>query len=448
MEIFRAKPQKDWIESLSESVTPIFEAKMKQNMELAGQLKSQQLMMQLQESMKQKQAEKDYQAMVAAGADPIQARQYANSQYGEIAFKDILKRPQVERYNQSLQEYMNQYANRNQPPEYMQMQPIEQPIGQGSSVEVPTTGMVQQSVKPTTLNKVLGQPTLDNISNFGSSKRLNPPNVQGLDPRQSETLMKQYIDNVQHEDIMREQQLRRLQREGQHADKMTLAIDQQESPYWNELEKENNQGHANILKYKALEDLMETGNLSDPDWVSAVNFLTQHSIGKAINANVLLTPEDENYNKILKEFMTGISKTFGGKVSNMELQQYMQKFPTLLNTQEGRTRIVRDLLDFAQIPLDKYKIADRIRANNNYFLPKGFSSMVEKEFEPYWKMYETKMRQTHLGTWELPNLNDPKIKEEYPEKSKIYDTKNRKSFIVKNGEWFPIKEKGKSNARK
>lgn len=444
MEIFRAKPQKDWIESLSEAVTPLFESKIKQNMELAGQLKSQQLMMQLQESMKQKQAEKDYLAMVAAGADPIQAKQYANSQYGEIAFKDILKRPQTERYNQSLQEYMNQYANRNQPPENMQLQSI----GQGSSTEVPAADIAQQTVQKTTLNKVLGQPTSENISNFGSSKRLNPPNVQGLDPKQSEALMKQYIDNIQHEDIVREQQLRRLQREGQHADKMTLAIDKQESPYWDELVTENNQSHANILKYKALEDLIETGNMSDPDWVSAVNFLTQHSIGKVINANVLLTPEDENYNKILKEFMTGISKTFGGKVSNMELQQYMQKFPTLLNTPEGRTRIVRDLLDFAQIPLDKYKVADRIRANNNYFLPKGFSSMVEKEFEPYWKIYETKMRQTHLGTWELPNLNDPAIKKEYPEGSKVYDTKNRKKFIVKNGEWFPIKEKGKSNARK
>jgi hypothetical protein len=444
MDIFREEPEKNWAQGLAEAVKPVADAYLQQNLQLASQMKAQQLMMQLQESMKQRQDEKDYQAMVAAGADPMQARRYANSRYGEIAFKDILKRPQIERYNQALQEYMNQYANRNQTPENMQTQPI----GQGSPIAEPSTGIIQQPAQQTSLNKVLGQPTSDNISNFGSSKRLNPPNVQGLDPKQSETLMKQYIDNVQHEDIVREQQLRRLQREGQHVDKMTLAIDKQESPYWNELLTEYNQGHANILKYKALEDLIETGNLSDPDWVSAVNFLTQHSIGKAINANVLLTPEDENYNKVLKEFMTGISKTFGGKVSNMELQQYMQKFPTLLNTPEGRTRIVRDLLDFAQIPLDKYKIADRIRANNNYFLPKGFSSMVEKEFEPYWKLYESKMRKTHLGTWELPDLNDPVVQKEYTEGDKIYDTKNRKSYVVKNGEWFPLKQQRNSNARR
>jgi hypothetical protein len=326
MDIFREEPEKNWAQGLADAIKPVADMYLQQNLQLASQMKVQQLMMQLQESMKQRQDEKDYQAMVAAGADPMQARRYANSRYGEIAFKDILKRPQIERYNQALQEYMNQYANRNQTPENMQTQPI----GQGSPIAEPSTGIIQQPAQQTSLNKVLGQPTSDNISNFGSSKRLNPPNVQGLDPKQSETLMKQYIDDVQHEDIVREQQLRRLQREGQHVDKMTLAIDKQESPYWNELLTEYNQGHANILKYKALEDLIETGNLSDPDWVSAVNFLTQHSIGKAINANVLLTPEDENYNKVLKEFMTGISKTFGGKVSNMELQQYMQKFPTFL----------------------------------------------------------------------------------------------------------------------
>jgi hypothetical protein len=98
--------------------------------------------------------------------------------------------------------------------------------------------------------------------------------------------------------------------------------------------------------------------------------------------------------------------------------------------------------------LDKYKIADRIRANNNYFLPKGFSSMVEKEFEPYWKLYESKMRKTHLGTWELPDLNDPVVQKEYTEGDKIYDTKNRKSYVVKNGEWFPLKQQRNSNARR
>jgi hypothetical protein len=63
------------------------------------------------------------------------------------------------------------------------------------------------------------------------------------------------------------------------------------------------------------------------------------------------SPEAQRFIKTLNEFSASAKDTYGSRVTNFDLAQYMKRFPTLLNSDEGRKQI-----------LDQMKIVNDINA--------------------------------------------------------------------------------------
>lgn len=55
------------------------------------------------------------------------------------------------------------------------------------------------------------------------------------------------------------------------------------------------------------------------------------------------TPETQRFVKTLNEFSSGAKDTFGSRVTNFDLTQYLKRFPTLLNSKEGRRQILQQM---------------------------------------------------------------------------------------------------------
>lgn len=51
----------------------------------------------------------------------------------------------------------------------------------------------------------------------------------------------------------------------------------------------------------------------------------------------------ERYVKVLNEFSSGAKDTFGSRVTNFDLAQYLKRFPTLLNSSEGRKQLLQQM---------------------------------------------------------------------------------------------------------
>lgn len=60
-------------------------------------------------------------------------------------------------------------------------------------------------------------------------------------------------------------------------------------------------------------------------------------------AAALLSPEAQEAVKLVSDELSGAKDTFGARVTNFDLQSYMKRLPTLLNSAEGRRRVLRDL---------------------------------------------------------------------------------------------------------
>lgn len=53
------------------------------------------------------------------------------------------------------------------------------------------------------------------------------------------------------------------------------------------------------------------------------------------------SPEAQEWSKVIARFQNRAKDAFGSRVTNFDLQSYMKQFPDLLNTYEGRKRILR-----------------------------------------------------------------------------------------------------------
>jgi hypothetical protein len=67
------------------------------------------------------------------------------------------------------------------------------------------------------------------------------------------------------------------------------------------------------------------------------------------------TPEAERFIKTLNEFSAGAKDTYGSRVTNFDLQQYMRRYPTLVNSKEGRRQILQQMKIVNQINSTYYK---------------------------------------------------------------------------------------------
>jgi hypothetical protein len=55
------------------------------------------------------------------------------------------------------------------------------------------------------------------------------------------------------------------------------------------------------------------------------------------------SPEAQRFVKTLNEFSSGAKDTFGSRVTNFDLAQFLKRFPTLLNSEEGRRQIAQQM---------------------------------------------------------------------------------------------------------
>lgn len=65
--------------------------------------------------------------------------------------------------------------------------------------------------------------------------------------------------------------------------------------------------------------------------------------------------EAQRYVKVLNEFSSGAKDTFGSRVTNFDLAQYLKRYPTLLNTEEGRRQLIDQMKIVNQINSLYYK---------------------------------------------------------------------------------------------
>jgi hypothetical protein len=88
-------------------------------------------------------------------------------------------------------------------------------------------------------------------------------------------------------------------------------------------------------------DILESLNKSD----KLPKNLARLNVDKEGNLKLpfLTSAEAQRYVKTLNEFSAGAKDTFGSRVTNFDLAQYLKRYPTLLNSTEGRRQLIEQM---------------------------------------------------------------------------------------------------------
>lgn len=149
-----------------------------------------------------------------------------------------------------------------------------------------------------------------------------------------------------------------------------------------------------------------------------------------------LTPEAQEAIKLIIDSTSNIKDTYGARVTNFDLQTYLKKLPSLLNTPEGKMRVLRDLQIMNRLNAMHAKGIQEI-FNESGGTDKISFSEAQKRYKKKFRGQENELISQFI-TPEKAKFN------EMPEPSKylgrkIKNPETGEIFISDGNEWKPFR---------
>lgn len=193
----------------------------------------------------------------------------------------------------------------------------------------------------------------------------------------------------------------------------------------------------NQTKYKSIKDEKNLiGILDDlqkskklPKILGQVNVDKEGNLRFPYGANA----ETQRYVKTLNEFSKSAKDSYGSRVTNFDLQQFMKRFPTLLNNEEGRKQILQQMRIVNEINETYYKNLHDIisKAGGIRKIDMDVAqSLAEKVSEPKVDKLSKKFK-------EIGEFTSKPSASEFPNK-RIRDSKTGEIFESNGSEWIKV----------
>jgi hypothetical protein len=94
-------------------------------------------------------------------------------------------------------------------------------------------------------------------------------------------------------------------------------------------------------RLKRMKELNEKGNLSSPATAALLE-----KVGLPLG--VLNNPDSEEFDKLSKDLLKGMSTYFPGRINIVEVENFLKTIPSLMNSREGRARVIDNLLALSE----------------------------------------------------------------------------------------------------
>mgnify|MGYP001569847274 FL=1 len=96
---------------------------------------------------------------------------------------------------------------------------------------------------------------------------------------------------------------------------------------------------------------------------------------------ILQNPDSEEFQKLSQDLMKNITTYFGNRINVVEVQNFLKTIPTLMNSKEGRERIIKNLKLLMKPQELTYKSYQKIRKKSDR-LPLDIQEQVAEVIEP------------------------------------------------------------------
>jgi len=134
------------------------------------------------------------------------------------------------------------------------------------------------------------------------------------------------------------------------------------------------QARENLESLDRLEDLNKNGNLNSNEYMEFLK-------GVGLDIPAMMTADTQEFNKITANFIRGAKAIFGSRVTEKELQYYLQTIPQMSNSPEGRQRVIDNLKKLYRGEREVLNTYKEILKENNGLPPNDLAEQVEERSE-------------------------------------------------------------------
>jgi len=170
-------------------------------------------------------------------------------------------------------------------------------------------------------------------------------------------------------------------------------IDKENKPA---LEKIRSKAEAALMdkaRFAEMERINNEGDLGSNAFNIFADALEHGLFGLGINLTSLQTADAQAMKKLSKDFIKNVKETLGtSRITQAEVQLYLSTIPNLMQSPEGRARVIKTNQYMNEIPVIKSRIANDLIEKNNGEIPKNFKGKLFKKMEPYLRELEGQIK--------------------------------------------------------
>jgi len=171
--------------------------------------------------------------------------------------------------------------------------------------------------------------------------------------------------------------------------------------------KDYQSAETSSLRLKRMAKLNEGDKLTTPFAATVLE-------GVGLPLGILSNPDSEEFAKLEADFSRDASKYFPGQVRTAELVAFMKSIPSLMNSKEGRDRVIQNLTLIDEAKKERYEAYKEIIKENRGFPP---SDLDVRIFE------RTKEKMSDIGDRFANGISD--AAEPFQSKVTMYDASGK-----------------------
>lgn len=156
--------------------------------------------------------------------------------------------------------------------------------------------------------------------------------------------------------------------------KEKLSAFKETAPYRKEAREEYKGAREDLMRLSRMKELIETGNITNP-----VLYVGLQKSG--LDIPVLLNPDTQEFQKLVVDFTRNARQTFGARVTNFELDTFLKSIPSLLQSEEGKKRVIRNLELLNRGKVARFDTLREILRENDGVPPLDLAEEVENRVE-------------------------------------------------------------------
>lgn len=163
-------------------------------------------------------------------------------------------------------------------------------------------------------------------------------------------------------------------------------VDKQEQPYVDEINKLGEANRTTELQLDKMLSLVNTGKIAGPLPSAILTFLKEgvklgELGGLSLDLFGLTSTETQEFKKLQSDMLRNVKEWFGARVTNDEVKRFMERIPSLNQSDEGKRRVIRDLSLLNKGFSLRKNALDEILEENGGFNPPKLKQLVEKRIK-------------------------------------------------------------------